>query len=215
MPATTSIPEAARMNLPRFLRAGALDLLSAAAFLLIWLLRDRFEYDTLRSLLLWPVVFEMYLAVALFLAGSASAVRADAVRWIWCALIVGAYLFAAWLTGANSSMPQIWIAAFWLLVARAWPPPSLTPGSRSYLEWLQRSAGCSGMLWGAGFVLMMVLMMVLPGPVERLADGSLRSTSPAWIFPLVWTPYFIAEALLRARHGATLARVRTESRGNE
>ena len=46
------------------LRHGALDLVSAAAFLGIWLLRDHFEYDTLRALLFWPVVFELALAVA-------------------------------------------------------------------------------------------------------------------------------------------------------
>jgi hypothetical protein len=186
------------MNRLGLLRAGALDLLSAAAFLAIWLLRDHFEYDTLRALLLWPVVFEMYLAIALFLAGSASAVGSDTARWIWCLLMIGAYLFAAWLTGASSAMPQIWTIAFWLLVARVWPPRSFTLGSRLYLESLQRSAGMSGLLWGAAFVAMMLLVLVVPGHAEVQVDGSLRSTSPAWIFPLVWTPYFIAEAMLRA-----------------
>lgn len=186
------------MNRLGFLRIGALDLVSAAAFLVIWLLRERFEYDTLRSLLLWPVVFEMYLAIALFLAGWFSSVRFDALRWICCALVVLAYLFLAWLTGASSDMPQIWTIAFWLLLARAWPPRSHTPGSRGYLQWLQRSAGLSGLLWGGGFVVMMLLVLVVPGHTETRADGSLHSTSPAWIFPLVWTPYFIAEAVLRA-----------------
>lgn len=186
------------MNRLGFLRVGALDLLSAAAFLVIWLLRDRFEYDTLRSLLLWPIVFEMYLTVALFLAGWSASVHAAVARWIWCILIVGAYLFAAWLTGANSEMPQIWTIAFWLLIARAWPPRSYTLGSRDYLEWLHVSAGYSGLLWGAGFVVMMLLVMVVPGHSVQQTDGSVHSTSPAWIFPLVWTPYFVAEAALRA-----------------
>ncbi|MEZ5460667.1 hypothetical protein [Dokdonella sp.] len=186
------------MNRLRLLRVGALDLISAAAFLAIWLLRDRFEYDTLRSLLLWPVVFEMYLSFTLFLAGLLYNVRRAAGRWIWFALFILAYLFAAWLTGENSYMPQAWTIAFWLLIARIWPPRTLAFGSRPYLEWLQRGAGISFMLWGAGFVAMMMLVLFVPGHTETLADGTQRSASPAWIFPLVWTPYFIAEAIHRA-----------------
>lgn len=192
-----ALPYAARMNRLHLLRVGALDLISAAAFLAIWLLRDRFEYDTLRSLLLWPVVFELYLAITLFLAGLLFNVRLAAGRWIGFALFILAYLFAAWLTGENSYMPQAWTIALWLLVARAWPPRTHAFGSRPYLEWLQRGAGISFMLWGAGFVTMMMLVIIVPGDTETLADGTLRNTSPAWIFPLVWTPYFIAEAVLR------------------
>lgn len=179
-------------------RIGVLDLISAIAFLAIWLLRDRFEYDTLRALLLWPVVFEMYLAIALFLAGWSSGFGAQGARWVWCSLCIAAYLGAAWLTGASADTPQIWTIALWLLIARAWPPPGLVPGSQPYLEWLQLGAGLTGMLWGAGFVLTMVLVLVVPGQTAQHADGSVHSTSPAWIFPLVWTPYFVAEALIRA-----------------
>ena len=184
------------------LRRSSLDLISAAAFLGIWLLRDHFDYDTLRALLLWPLVFEMYLAIALFLAGMSSTMRTVAARVSWCVVFMGGYLFAAWLTGASSGVPQIWTIAFWLLLARTWPPRGIKPGSRDYSSWLLTSAGYSGLLWGAGFVIMMLLVLVVPPThTERLADGSLSSTSPAWIFPLVWTPYFIAEAVVRAWRG--------------
>lgn len=188
------------MNLFGLLRTGFLDLLSAAAFLAIWLLRDQFEYDTLRSLLFWPLVFEMYVALALFIAGMAAGIGNALARVIWPAACIAGCLFGAWLTGATAGTPQVWTIACWLLLARLWPPRGLKPPGREYLQWLQTSAGHSGLLWGAGFVLTMVLVMIVP-PVhtELLADGSTRSTSPAWIFPLVWTPYFIAEAILRAR----------------
>ncbi|MEP6880401.1 MAG: hypothetical protein ABI866_00340 [Dokdonella sp.] len=185
------------------LRRSALDLISAAGFLGIWLLRDHFEYDTLRSLLFWPLVFEMYLAIALFLAGMSSEMRSGAARGVWCLALIGIYLFAAWFTGADSGVPQIWTIALWLLLARIWPPRGIRPGSRDYSAWLQVSAGYTGMLWGAGFIVMMLLVLVVPpSHTETLADGSLRSTSQAWIFPLVWTPYFIAEAVFRARRAA-------------
>ncbi len=182
------------------LRRSALDLISAAGFLGIWFLRDHFEYDTLRSLLFWPLVFEMYLAITLFIAGMSATMRTLTARASWCGALIGAYLLAAWLTGADSGVPHIWTIAVWLLLARIWPPPGMKPGSRDYSNWLHVSAGYTGVLGGAGFVLMMLLVLVVP-PVhaEKLADGSLSSTSPAWIFPLVWTPYFIAEAVFRAR----------------
>lgn len=183
-----------------FLRHGVLDLISAAAFLAIWLLRDQFEYETLRSLLFWPLVFEMYVAVALFIAGMAAGMRRAPARVIWLVAIIAGCLFGAWLTSANAGTPHVWTIAFWLLLARLWPPRGLKPPDRGYLQWLQTSAGYSGLLWGAGFVLTMVLVMIVPAvQTELLSDGSIRSTSPAWIFPLVCTPYFIAEAMLRAR----------------
>jgi tellurite resistance protein TehA-like permease len=51
--------------------------------------------------------------------------------------------------------------------------------------------------WGFGFVLTMVLMLVFSDPAVRGANGELTSTSPSWIFPLVWTPYFMAQAIVR------------------
>jgi len=86
-----------------------------------------------------------------------------------------------------------------LLFARARPPGGMSVGSPLHLRWLQPMAGYAGLLWGAAFVAFVLLMLVFPGVQTEDADGTLRSTPPAWIFPLVWTPYFIAEAVLRAR----------------
>jgi hypothetical protein len=103
------------------------------------------------------------------------------------------------LTVAIAGMPAAWVIAFWLLLSRAWPPAVMRAGSSTHLLWLQRTAGSAALLWGAGFVLTILLMLVLPEVTSQDADGTLRSTPPAWIFPLVWVPYFIAEALVRAR----------------
>lgn len=181
------------------LRHGALDLLTAAAFLLVWLLRERFEYDTLRSLLLWPVVFECYLAFALYVASRIAAVRSSLLRGLWIAGVLSIYLGGAWLTLAIAGMPTAWALALWLLISRAWPPPGLSLASPAHLAWLERLAGFSALLWGGGFVAFVLLMLVFPGVQTQDPDGTLRSTPPAWIFPLVWTPYFIGEAILRAR----------------
>lgn len=180
------------------LRHGALDLVSAAAFLGVWLARDRFEYDTLRSLLLWPVVFEAALAVTLFIAGMAGGLASMPLRIAWLAAMTLAYLGGAWLLGATAEMPQAWLIALWLWVARIVPPRGTKPAAREHFKWLHEGAGISGLLWGAGFVITVVLMLVVPAPVAIGADGERVSQSPAWIFPLAWTPYFVAEALARA-----------------
>jgi hypothetical protein len=182
-----------------------MDLVSAAAFLLIWLLRDRFEYDTLRAWLLWPIVFELYAAVALLLAGMLGSVQSAIARNIWFALVGSGYFFAAWLSAAIAGMPQAWIIALWLLVARLAPPAGLRFGARQHRDWVHKGAGLSGLLWGAGFVLTVLLMLAFSDEAVLDASGELRSTSPAWIFPLVWAPYFVAEALLRAWHSLSAA----------
>lgn len=181
------------------LRHGALDLLTAASFLLVWLLREQFSYDTLRGLLLWPVVFECYLAFALFLASWVAGVRSTLMRWTWIAAVLAIYLGGAWLTVATAESPAVWTLAVWLLFARALPPRGMPVGTPLHLRWLQRMAGFTGLLWGAAFIAFVLLMLVFPGAQTLDADGTLRSTPPAWIFPLVWTPYFVAEAVLRAR----------------
>jgi hypothetical protein len=195
------------------LRHGAADLMTASAFLLAWLLRDHFEYDTLRSLLLWPVIFECYLAFALFLMSWIASVRSAAVRWLWILSVLTIYLAGAWLTVAIDGMPAAWAMAFWLLLSRAWPPTIMRVGSAAHLLWLQRTAGYAALLWGAGFVLMLLLMLALPGVSSQEADGTLCSTLPAWIFPLVWVPYFIAEAWVRSRQ--VLAVKRQGDGGNQ
>ncbi len=186
-------------GLGNVLRQGAADLATAAAFLLVWLFRDRFEYDTLRSLLLWPVVFECCLAFSLFLVSWIAGVRSAAVRWLWIVGVLAIYLAGAWLTVAIAGMPAAWVLAFWLLLSRAWPPRVMQAGSSAHLRWLQRAAGYAALLWGAGFVLTLLLMLAVPGVSSEDVDGTLRSTPPAWIFPLVWTPYFVAGALVRVR----------------
>ena len=186
------------MTLARVLRNGYMDLLSATAFLLIWLLRERFEYDTLRALVWWPVAFEMYVTVALLLAGMLGSIQSNAARNAWFAAVACSYLFASWLSAASAGMPHAWTIAAWLLVARLVPPPGMRFGEARHREWIQKGTGYTGMLWGAGFVLTVLLMVAVPGVTVRDAAGELHSTSPAWIFPLVWTPYFIAIALVRA-----------------
>lgn len=190
---------AARINLAAVLRHGAPDLAMAAAFLAVWLLRDHFEYDSLRGLLLWPVVFELYLVAALFIASWIAEVKNAALRGLWLAGVLAVYLGGAWLTVAVAEMPAAWTLALWLLLARAWPPRGLAAASVAHLRWLQAVSGHAGLLWGAGFVAFVILMLVFPGVETVDPDGTLRSTPPAWIFPLVWTPYFVGEAVLRAR----------------
>jgi hypothetical protein len=182
----------------RLLREGWMDLLSAFAFLVVWLLRDRFEYDTLRALLFWPVVFELYVALALFLAGMLATLRSDALRLVWFTTLGAGCLGAAWLTGEAAGQPQVWTIAAWLLAARLAPPRGLRFGGEAHRAWIWEGAGYTGLLWGAGFVATMLLMLALPIPLPPGADGVARSSAPAWIFPAVWTPYFLAEAALRA-----------------
>jgi hypothetical protein len=186
------------MRLSTVLRNGWMDLLSAAAFPLVWLMRDRFDYDTLRALLFWPVVFEMFVAVALFVAGMLDSIRWQGVRIAALALVAAATLFAAWLCGESAGMPQVWTIALWLMVARVAPPAGLRLGTRAHRDWVWKGAGMSGMLWGAGFVATMLLMLAFSSEPTIDANGERHSVSAAWIFPLVWTPYFFAEALLRA-----------------
>jgi hypothetical protein len=180
------------------LRHGALDLASAAVFLGIWLARERFEFDTLRSLLFWPVVFEAALAVTLFVVGMAAGLGSTVARVAWLAAFTLAYLAGCWLLGAGAGMPHVWFVGLWLWIARVAPPPGAGFATREHFTWLHEGAGYSGLLWGAGFVLTVVLMVVVPAPTLVNAAGEAVSQTPAWIFPLVWTPYFVAEGLVRA-----------------
>lgn len=185
------------MTLSRILRTGWMDLLSAAAFLLVWLMREHLDYDMLRGLLLWPVVLELFVALALFLAGMLGSIRSAVARNAWFGFVACGYLAAAWLAGEHAGMPQVWMIALWLLMARLLPPTGLGFGSATHRDWVWKGAGCSGLLWGAGFIATVLLMLAFSSEAVRDAGGELRSTSPAWIFPLVWTPYFVAEAVLR------------------
>jgi hypothetical protein len=175
-----------------------MDLVSAAAILAVWLMRERLHHDTLRALLLWPVVLELFVAFALVLAGLLGSIRSAVARTAWFGLVACGYLMAAWLAGERAGMPQVWAIAVWLLVARLTPPAGLRIGSARHRDWLWIGAGHSGLLWGAGFVATVLLMFAFSSPPVADAGGELRSTAPAWIFPLVWTPYFLAEAVLRA-----------------
>src|SRR5690606_28583572 len=190
------------------LRDAGMDLVSALGFLAIWSWREHFDYDTLRGLLWWPVVFEMFVAMALSLCAMLASIRVAAIRYLAFLFVTCAYLASSWRAGDAAGMPQVVSVAAWLLVARVLPPPGLRFGTTEHQQWVFLGAGISGLLWGAGFVLMMLLMLVFADPPVRNANGELTSTSPSWIFPLVWTPYFVAEAILRAwrRPGARDAR---------
>ena len=181
----------------RILRNAWMDLASAIAFLGIWLCRELLDYDTLRGWLLWPVVFELAVSFALVFAGILASTRIASIRYLALVLVALGYLASAWLVGERADMPQVILIAAWLLVARLLPPAGLRFGTTAHRHWILVGAGLSFLVWGAGFVLMMVLMMVFSEPAVRDANGELHSTSAAWIFPLVWTPYFIAEAILR------------------
>lgn len=186
------------MTLSRLVRNGWMDLLSASAFPLLWLMRDRFDAVTSMSLLFWPVVFEMFATVALVLAGMLGTIRSAPIRNGWFVFVALGFLGAAWLCGANAGTPHIWTIALWLLVAKLMPPAGLRAGSTPHREWVIKGAGYSGLLWGAGFVATILLMLGFSSEAVRNAQGELVSTSPAWIYPIVWTPYFFAEAVLRA-----------------
>lgn len=83
----------------------------------------------LRALLMWPLVFETYLALGLLLAKSSSNVRIDVVRWSSCLICVDIQRVAARLTGASSDMPRIWALALGLPGARICPPCHRVLGS--------------------------------------------------------------------------------------
>ena len=198
MTAAATRPGAPRVTVGALVRHGGPDFVVAAALPVVWWMRDRFDYDTLRTLLFWPVVFEVYVVFALVLAGFLASLKPDWLRGLWFAAVALVCLAGAWLTAAIAGQPWAWLGAAWLLVARLRPPPGTRPGSAAHLAWLWRGAGYAGLLWGAAFVAMIVLMLVVPAPATRGPDGALHSASPAWIFPLVWTPYFLAEAYVRA-----------------
>jgi hypothetical protein len=179
------------------LRNAGMDLLSAFGFLAIWLGRGHFDFETLRGLLWWPVVLEMFVAIALFVAGMLATIGVATVRYLSFLFVACVYLAVAWLAGDAAGMPQVVFVAAWLLAARVLPPAGLRFGTATHQQWVFRCAGYSGVSWGFGFVLTMVLMLVFSDPAVRGANGELTSTSPSWIFPLVWTPYFMAQAIVR------------------
>jgi len=194
-----------RMSIAGVLRHGWMDLLTACAFPALWLLRDHIDYDTLRNFLFWPVVFELFVAFALFLAGFLDSLRSTLLRSTWFAAVGAGLMFGAWLTGEAAGMPHAWTIAAWLLLARVWPPARMRLGSAVHRQWIWKGAGYSCLLWGAGFVATVLLMLVASGPAVADASGELSTTSPAWILPVVWTPYFLAEAVLRAWRQAAIA----------
>lgn len=191
------------MSVSRLLRNAWMDLASATAFLLLWLLRDHLEYDTLREWLLWPVIFELFVSAALLLAGMLETTRSNVLRNGWFALVASGFVFAAWLCGELAGMPHVWVIAIWLLLARLLPPSGMRFGEAPHRAWVKQGAGLSGLLWAAGFLLTLLLMFAFSSTASPDADGQLRSSSPAWIFPLVWVPYFLAEALIRAWRAPT------------
>lgn len=195
-------------QISHILRNAWMDLISAAAFLAIWLCREYLDYDTLRGWLLWPVVFEAVASFTLIFAGMLASIRIASIRYLALVLVALGYLVSAWLIGERAGMPQVILIAAWLLAARLLPPSGLRIGTPAHQKSVISSALISFFMCGAGFVLMMVLMMVFSDPAVHDANGELSSTSPSWIFPLVWTPYFIAQAILRGRRTPELQQVR-------
>lgn len=186
------------MNAGTVLRHGWMDLTSAAAFLAIWLLRERFEPATLEAWLLWPVVFEMLLVFTLALAGFGAGIARGKWRNAWFLGAAIAYLAVAWLLSRR--VEWIWLAAAWLLIARAWPPSRthwLDPAHRRWL--FSDGLPWSAAVWVCAIVAYLLGLALLPGDCTIEADGERHCTSPAWLFPLVWTSYFVVEALVRAR----------------
>jgi hypothetical protein len=186
------------MTFARLLRNGWMDLLSASAYPALWVMRDRFEPATAMKLVFWPIVFELFVTLAIVLAGMLGTIRAAPLRNAWFLGVAAGCLGAAWLCGANAGMPRIWTLALWLLLARVMPPAGLRAGSQAHRDWLFTGAGYSGLLWGAGFVASMGLMLAFSSEPVVNAQGESTSIAPAWIYPVVWTPYFLAEAVLRA-----------------
>lgn len=187
------------MNATAVLRHAWMDLLSAAGFFLVWLLRAHFEPETLSALLLWPVVYEMLLVFALALAGMGNSIRRPAPRMAWFGFVAALYLGVAALGAQAGNLPWIWLTALWLLIARLVPPSDQRWFDPAHRNWLFRDGLPYSMaVWVLALFAYLIPMALLPGDCVVQADGERHCTSPAWLFAAVWTTYFVIEALVRA-----------------
>lgn len=188
-----------RLRPSSLLRHAWMDLLSAAGFFGVFLLREHFEPETLSALLLWPVVFEMLLVFALVLAGMGDSIRRPGLRLTWFATVAGLYLLVAALGARAENLPWVWLTAFWLLVARLIPPAGQRWLDPAHRTWLFRDGlPYSIAVWVLAFFAYLIPMSVLPADCTVDAEGVRVCQSPAWLFATVWTAYFVIEALVRA-----------------
>lgn len=187
------------MSLAPLLRRAWMDLVSAGAFLAIWILRDRFEPETLATLLLWPVVFELMLVFGLALAGMGDGIRNGPLRGAWFGAVATIYLGLALWGGEAEGLPWLSLAAFWLLIARLAPPAGQRWLGPQHRRWLfKEGLPYSTMVWVLAFFAYLLLLVLIPGDCLVDPGGERHCRSPAWPFALVWTTYFVAEALVRA-----------------
>lgn len=187
------------MKLSHLLRHAWMDLLSAGGFFAVFLFREHFEHETLMALLLWPVAFEILLAFALTLAMFGNTVRRDLWRNLWFALVLTAYLGLAWLGGASSGLPYLWVAAFWLLAARTRNPAGTTWLSQQHRDWVfSRALPDSAMVLVPAALAYLMLIATVSGDCEVNAAGERVCKTPAWVFAAIWVPYFVIEALVRS-----------------
>jgi hypothetical protein len=193
------------MTAATVLRHAWMDLLSATGFLAAFLLRERLEPETQSALLLWPVVFEMMLAFALGLASMGNGIARTALRNLWFALVAASFVALAWLGGSRSGLPLLWLAAVWQLMARAGPPSGMKWLGPEHRRWLF-SDGLIGMIgvWLPAFFAYLLLIVSIDGDCQVSTVGERVCKSPAWIFAVVWVPYFVIAAIVRGRSMAAL-----------
>lgn len=130
------------------LRHAWMDLLSAADFLLAWLLSGWLSPDTRMSLLYWPVVFECLLVLALGFATFGDGIRSAVGRNLWFAFVAALYLAIAWALGRRTHFDWLWLSALRLLYARCIPPAGLPWFGTGHRDWLFRSyLAVAAMMW--------------------------------------------------------------------
>jgi hypothetical protein len=193
------------MNIASLVRHAWMDLLSAAAFLAVFLFRDRFAPETLSTLLLWPVLFEVLLAFGLVLASMGDAIGRAWARNLWFASIAIAYTGLAALGSARTGAPWLWVAALWLLFARVRPPGGCTWLGPDHRRWLFTDGlRYSSAICCVALLIYLFLIAAVPGDCSVDAGGERSCKSQAWVFIAVWVPYFVVEALVRASRLAAL-----------
>ena len=187
------------MTLVTLLRHAWMDLLSAAIFLAVFLMRGYFEHETLSALLLWPVLFESMLVFALVLATMGNGITRAPWRNAWFAAVALAFIGLSWLGGQGSGLPWLWLAAIWLLWVRLAPPVGLRWLGPQHRQWLLNDGmPIAIMVWMPAFFAYLILIAMASGDCTLDTAGERHCKTPAWTFAVVWVPYFVIEALVRA-----------------
>lgn len=187
-----------------------MDLLSAAGFVVAWLLRDRLEPETVAALLLWPVLFEAMLWIALTVAAGGARIQKTVARNLWFGVAAAIYLAVAWMGVSGAGRPWLWFAALWLLLARTSAPAGMRWLGPQHREWFFSDAfPASVMIWVPAFLLYVVLLGVAPGDCQVDEAGENVCRLPPWVYVLVWGGYFVLEGITRAR---SIVRLREQTR---